>query len=81
MPAGPRSWVPGFIVNCAVAFGVVFKLELCKCHPGELSLAPGHFELSLKFPLCGVSVRCVYHLAPKQMEIIQYSPVLEGKTI
>lgn len=43
MPAGPHSWVPGFLVSCAVAFGVVFKLELCKCRPGELSLAPGHF--------------------------------------
>lgn len=31
------SW---FLVNCPVAFGAVFELELCKWCSGELGLAP-----------------------------------------
>lgn len=55
-----------FLVTCAVASGVGFKLELCKWCPAELGQAPGHSQLSLKSSFCDV---CCY-LAPKRMEII-----------
>ena len=51
-----KHWVPvrlGLYADGAVVFGAVFKLELCKWWSGELGLAQGHFQPSLKFPFCG----------------------------